>query len=131
MGQHAKHSLKSVVKKMLILAFIIVSAAKTSGEFLCGRDESEWSSGEGRISCLTDCSKYISYAYGRGEVMPCAPNLLFNEQTKDCDWPGNIPENSECLNTQKCWMLNTGRCDNGVWSIHTLMSSTLACKMLM
>ena len=45
-----------------------------------------------------DCdSFYVCWNQGSwGDKFWCAPGLVFNIRTMDCDWAWNLPEDSEC-----------------------------------
>ncbi|XP_077979655.1 chitin-binding domain protein cbd-1-like [Glandiceps talaboti] len=63
----------------------------------------------GKVDCSTapaglypypsDCTKYINCGSGMEFVQSCPPGTVFNPRQLYCDWPENVPECDETLNS--------------------------------
>ena len=45
---------------------------------------------DGNYKDPNNCYGYIACSNGITYLMPCPAGLKYNEQTDQCDWPGNV-----------------------------------------
>jgi len=81
--------------KMFELIILAVLAVSVQGD-VCNFDCSGLPDGD--YPCTTDCNKFIMCANGYAYEMSCGVGLMYNYKSDACDWPYQIPDDSDCLN---------------------------------